>query len=157
MRTQEEIVERCQEKVKAFLSFEPEVLVSFLDFEVAKPFLRDDARADDWAKRELVESDMIEAMRSYMAEYGWDKCESHRGISASRTVEKLGCWIWLLGNEQDYLDYEVYSKDHYMPYGAPILKWVCEKYAFPIPQGGGRLDRMMNGEACSPGCSGCSS
>ena len=86
-------------------------------------------------------------MREYM-DFAWGKVEDHRGISASRSVEKFGAWIWALGDEETLRKFEA---TNYAPYGAPQLAFVCATYGFPIP-GSSELARMIDGEPCIPGC-----
>lgn len=87
MRTQDEIVERLKNNKNTFLSFLPEILVPYLDLEHAKPFLKPEAKVEEWAGPVALSDDGVkESMREYMARVGWDKVENHRGISAGRTV-----------------------------------------------------------------------
>lgn len=145
MRTADEIVAKIDKKQNELLGFWPEVLIEFLTFDDAKPFLKPEATADEWStptvqSREII----IEKMRDYM-EFAWGKVENHRGISASRSVEKMEAWIWLLGDDLD-LDAIDYAQ-----YGAPKLAAVCERYGFPIPDGA-EIKNMINGRPCEPGC-----
>jgi len=64
--------------------------------------------------------------------FGWGKVRNHRGLSADRTILKMKAWLWLLGDDE----LEAFAADYanYPQYGAPILKAICEKYDFPIPE-----------------------
>ena len=161
MRTQEEIVERCRAKSAEFLSFEPEVLLDYLDYAHAKEFLEPEVTEEQWAgldhgaggnapshKRILVESDIPEQMAGYMS-FAWGKVEDHRGISAGRSIEKLKALAWLLGDDETVTFAE--DSSNYPQYGAPILKCLCQRYDLPIPEGEG-LRRMAEGLPCVDGC-----
>jgi hypothetical protein len=156
MREPREIVLRIKQQQQVPMSFEPEVLIPYLAFEDAKPFLNEKATQEEWDKvrqaytREVV---LAEAKR-YMADYGWPKCQDHRGISASRTIQKMTAWAWLLSEEA------LLEKMHSTPYenyGAPILKVVCEHFTWPIPDDQA-TQRMMQGKPCTDNCeAGCGS
>ncbi len=157
MKTQEEIVAKFEEHRGKFLDFTPEVLLHYLDFSHAQAYLKPEATEEEWdkSKTALTRESVIEEMRQYMNSYGWDKAESHRGISAGRTIQKMQAWLWLLED----VDLYVFASDdkNYPQYGAPILKAICEKYRFIIPQEES-IQRMMRGEPCGddPDC-GCGS
>lgn len=152
LRTQDEIVARFKRKREIPLSFEPEVLVAYLDFEHVKPFLKlDTANEKDWPTPLYTRSAVLKQAKTYMRHYGWPKVLDHRGLSASRTVEKMTAWAWLLG-EEDLL--KKMKKTPYPNYGAPILKVVCEHFGWPIPKDES-AKRMMQGLTCSNDCSEC--
>lgn len=141
MKTIKEITEKAVDKSKEALSFWPEVLLEFLTYEQAKPLLKPDYDGKDWPKplpltREIV----VEKMREYMS-FAWDKAENHRGISASRSVDKMHAWTWLIGEDNQI------NWDNYQNYGCPILKQICEKYGFNIPKSEA-LVRMSQGLVC---------
>lgn len=144
MRTQEEIVAEIKRAAAdELLPFTAEAIIGYLDFEHAKEFLKLEAKAEDWKQDPLTKEAVLGEMRTYMAEYGWDKALGHRGISANRTVTKMAAWTWLLGDEP--------ITDPYPSYGVPILKALCERYGFPIP-GDEAVERMARGEGCSDHC-----
>lgn len=97
----------------------------------------------------LSDDRVRDEMRQYMAEVGWDKVLGHRGISAGRTVEKMTAWLWLLGDDEMVRFAE--DDSNYPQYGAPILKAICEKYGFPIPDDPAAR-RMAVGRRCVPDC-----
>lgn len=150
MQTQSAIVTRLNERKSAPLDFFPEVVIGFLTFNQAKPFLNFKTTSEEevrekWAADALMEETVLAEMKEYMA-FAWGKAQDHRGISANRSVQKMEAWAWLLERD-DEIDWENYSQ-----YGAPILKQVCEVFDFPIPEDED-LQRMMTGEQCSPdGC-----
>lgn len=155
MRTAAEIVERIREKRQEIFNFEPEVLVHFLTWDEAKPLFEADAM-EDWLQPEpLTRERVLSIAETYMREYGWPKALGHRGISACRTVDKMTAWCWLLGDDEAvaYCD----EGDHYPCYGAPILRWLCQRFGWPIPDDSAArnmadgLDCTGRG-ACREGC-----
>lgn len=149
MKTLEEILAFYQaHQGRDFLGFAAEVLVPYLPFDLAKSFLKPEVTADQWTSKPIAEDAIREDMRDYMA-FAWSKVDDHRGISASRSVEKMGAWLWLLGDEEMYALTD--DDARYAQYGAPILKAISEKYEFPIPAGE-RIERMARGEKCRPDC-----
>ena len=158
MRTQEEIAAKVTaiQAEGGFLDFRPEVLLAYLDFEHAQPFLKPDATEETWEARstgrggynpnertgtldpadeETLKADML----IYLA-FAWEKAEDRRGISASRSVQKLEMWLWLLGSEK--LAALAADDDSYAPYGAPILAAISKEFGVPIPAG---MEKMAAG------------
>lgn len=154
MRTQEEIVGRIRASRSAFLSFEPEVLLPYLTFEHAREFLKPEVTDAEWSglRSELSDAGVLETARVYMQDYGWPKAEDHRGLSASRTVSKMKCWLWLLNTPAlDALLRRVENEEiPYTNYGAPILAAICREMDWPIPKSP-VLAAMMRSEKC-PEC-----
>jgi hypothetical protein len=151
MKTQSEIVEHYRSIRKSdFLGFQAEVLLSHLSFGSAKEFLKEDADQEKWGVAlPLTEEAIKEEMRDYM-KFSWQKVLDHRGISASRSVDKMEAWLWLLGDDEMV----AFAKDanaNYSQYGAPILKAISEKYGFGIPDDP-RAARMAQGLPCVDGC-----
>lgn len=148
MKTYDEIVAFYEAESKNdFLGFTADVLLPYLPVEKVKPFLKEDADLSEWKTVPLTEESVITEMRGYM-EFAWGKAQDHRGISASRSVEKMSAWLWLLGDEETLS----FAKDgdNYRNYGAPILKKICEVYQFPIPDDEG-IKNMSEGKPCYPG------
>ena len=133
-RTQEQIREYYdQTRDQDFLGFLGEVIIAHLDFEHCRDLLKEGTSTGGWPPGSLPAdlASVKEEARVYMAEYGWDKVESHRGISTSRTCQKMQGWMWLLGETE--LE-EVAQDDRlYVPYGAPVLRRICEHFGWPIP------------------------
>lgn len=140
MRTVNEIIEKCNSKNDMF-GFTNSALLEFLTFEEAKPILKEDATSDGWGDTPpRTKESVISVMRDYM-EFAWGKAKNHRGISASRSITKMRAWMWLL-EEEESIDWSNYEN-----YGAPILKAICERYNFPIPDSE-ILRRMASGQHC---------
>ena len=152
MKTQEQILARIKEVEKEdMLGFQRDVLINALSFENAKPFLKPEAIKEEWDEGvNLTEEKLQAAAKSYL-EFAWGKAEDHRGISASRSTEKMGEYIWLLGTDEDYA---LYAATSYAMYGCPMLKAAAEFFKTPIPTTS-ELVKMMNGEPCSDDCTGC--
>lgn len=157
MKTMEDLVKRHGER-HDMLGFDAEAVGKFLDYDAALQCVRPDKQEDfkakvsreEWAREEikLTRENVIEVMREYMAEYGWDKAANHRGISANRTIIKMSAWLWILEDEDTLRE----LKDTpYAQYGAPKLALICKKYDFPIPGDSG-IQSMIRGEPCRPGC-----
>lgn len=153
MRTFEEIVAKCRDTESSF-GFHLEVLVPYLPFEYAKEFLQDTVVEEEWNSKiiPLTEENLKGDMGDYM-EFAWGKVIDHRGLSASRSIEKMVEWCWLLGDDESVAFAE--EDKNYAMYGAPILNFICKKHGFPIPDEGEQLERMINGEPCHEDCYGC--
>jgi hypothetical protein len=144
MRTQDEIVNKIR-GARGFLDFTTDALLHYLDFEHAREFLKPEATAEEWAEIHTPVDDdkVIAEMRDYMS-FAWEKVEDHRGISASRSVDKMAAWAWLLGDGGAYAAIEGAG---FTNYGAPKLAAVCVALGFPIPDDEG-VQRMIAGQAC---------
>lgn len=169
MRTREEILSKYRESTEIF-DFAPEVLSQFLDFEAMEPFLKEGSETQ-WVRGRLQtpeeagyypititdgtwvppsDETALAMMASYM-KFAWGKVEDHRGISASRSVDKLSAYVWLLGNDALY---ERLKDIPYAMYGAPKLAAICKEYNLPIPDDEG-IELMIGGSACSLYCESC--
>ena len=156
MRTAVEILtlyQKMRDDGKDFFGFVGEVMIRYLPFDLAKPFLKDSVQETDWHPHGLTDEAVLKEMSDYMT-FAWGKVENHRGLSAGRSIEKMSAWLRVLGNDElaDKLD----SGDPWGQYGAGLLAIVCEKYKFPIPAGEA-IQNMIQGMPCRPGCrDGCS-
>jgi hypothetical protein len=159
MRTHEEIVNKIHDRIKknVFFDFFPDVLIPYLPFDDARPFLNQEALKSNgvdnlrsvWVPSALSREEILKEAKEYM-EFAWGKVQDHRGLSANRSIHKMEAYCWLLGDE-DKIDW---SDKKYPMYGAPILKQVSELYGFPIPDDVETV-RMMNGKPCNSECVGC--
>jgi hypothetical protein len=148
-RTQQEIVDRIVDANADddFMGFRREVLLDALEFEHAKPYLKDGVTEAEWdASRE---KDTQAAARGYL-DFAVGKIEDHRGISASRSVEKLGEYAWLLGRDDVVA---AMAAADYPQYGAPKVKAFAEGMGWPWPPDAG-LARMAEGLPCTEDCYG---
>lgn len=130
VRTQEQIVQRMEEvKDRDFFGFERSDLIEHLDFERAKPYLKDGVTREQWDAREI--EDPVEVIKKYM-DFAWEKALGERGLSAGRTISHLQAWLCLAG--EDGLLAFAEDDANYPMYGVPILRRVCEHYQLPIPE-----------------------
>jgi hypothetical protein len=151
MRTQKEIVDRIEEVKKHDLfGFEGTDLIAALDFEHAKPFLKEGFKKKDWKPDLLTDEAVIKLMVEYM-DFAIEKATDHRGLSAGRSISHYRAWLWLIGD--DKLIKFAECADNYRNYGAPILKKIAKKYKAPVPKGhaGKIFNAMAKGEVC-PDC-----
>ena len=145
-RTQDEIVARIKAvEADDYFGFRRDVLVHALDFEHAREFLQPDATAMEWA--EAAETDALGGAKAYYG-FALGKIRDHRGISASRSVGKLGEYAWLLG--RDDVVAAMQAAD-YAQYGAPKVKAFGEGLGLPWPDEP-EMVRMAAGDPCEPEC-----
>lgn len=147
MRTQQEVFERVQALVdsrSSFFGFEFDILLPYLSFEQAKPFIEDSVDRAKWLSSTLSREFVVAEMGDYMS-FAWEKCEDHRGLSAGRSICKMREWLWLLSDDES-LAFAA-DESNYVQYGAPILAHISRKYGFPIPPGD-QVVRMIDGKPC---------
>ena len=145
-KTIEEVAEHIKLK-SGFFDFTFDALVEFTTFDALKALglLKEDAEPWDTTKdAPRTREGVVEVMRDYMS-FAWEKCRDHRGLSASRSVNRFEAWLWIL---DEPLDVEEVG---YANYGAPFLMAICEKYGFDVPEGSD-LPRMARGESCEQDC-----
>lgn len=113
-RGQDDIVARVQGADDMF-GWAREVLLPYLGFDHARPFLNDGVTAEQWAECTEDPAVIRDAAHAYYV-FALGKIEDERGISAERSVIKLREYAWLMG-----LDDVVAAMDaaQYSPYGAP--------------------------------------
>lgn len=149
-RTQDEIIARFGEisPTTDFLGTERTDLLGALDAEHLAPFLKDPEAA-----KEHVPADPLEEIRKYMP-FAIEKALGHRGIAASRSVDHMRAWVWLLGDEQ----YEAIDWEDFPQYGMPILSSIASLLEIDLPDDE-RVRRMARGDYCeADGCyEGCGS
>lgn len=147
-RSQEEIVARIKGYQAApmadFFGFRTEVLIAALHKPHARQFLKEGAKIlEDWPDPE----DAQERAAGYL-EFAIEKIRNHRGVSAVRSVQKLGEYAWLLRRD-DVVD--SMEAAPYENYGAPQVKCFALMLGLRWP-GDEALNRMAHGEPCRPGC-----
>jgi hypothetical protein len=155
MRTQEEIVARIHalKEVELF-GFGRGVLLGYLDFEHAQPFLAEfkgPTTAAQWeeeypADKRTEEHALVEA-RDYN-DFAWEKVSDHRSNSAMRNIDKMRAWAWLLGKDDVLTQAE---EAQYEPYGAPQLRILCEGMGLRVPVDPA-IHNMVEGRSCRPDC-----
>lgn len=116
MKTQQEIRARFDMYrdggAKDLLGFRQGALLEVMEFATIADIAKEGAIAASWHK-----VDVEKTARSYLA-FAIGKAVDHRGISASRSIEKLAEWLWVLGDEKLAALFE--AADYY-PYGGPQL------------------------------------
>lgn len=148
LRSQDEIVTHVERRLKEPFDFQAEALIGFLDFDKVKHLLKPEVTAEQWAEDQdpYTREGVIDKMRDYF-EFAVGKATGHRGISASRSVDKMRAWVWLLGEDGE-IDW-----DDYPQYGCPILKQVADRYEFEVPElDREAFERMAVGERCRDDC-----
>lgn len=143
-RTQDEILSRFREADEDdFLGFRREVLAEAMTLDTLRVALPD---AKD-LPTEWTPTDTEAAARNYLS-FAITKIEDHRGISASRSVDKLTEYAWLLGRDDVVAAMEAVE---YAQYGAPKVKAFADCMGWPWPDGPD-LARMAEGLPCEDGC-----
>lgn len=125
------------------------MLAACLDFEHGKQFAKEGITEEEWNSEPVLSTD--ELVRNEMAGYmgfAWGKVEDHRGISASRSVDKIGEYLWVLGED---VALKAMEEAQYENYGAPKLRAVCELLHLPMPETE-RVRRMSEGQRCRDDC-----
>lgn len=152
-RTQDEIVARYHslDAANDIFGTRHNDLIVRLDFEHAKPLLRDGVTATDWADTVARYSDPVAEAREYLP-FAMAKATDHRGLSAQRSIDHMREWAWLSGDDA----FARAIDEPHTNYGAPILYAVAaaigaldvwNEHATP------GLQRMAEGLECDPaGC-----
>lgn len=132
----DEILQRLNdESRKDLFGFESEIYLDFLPLDLVKQDLKPEyvKEIEDGKEQWNVTSfeDAVQDFLDYM-NFAWDKAESERGISASRSISKLGAYLYCFGRKDLYE--LINDRSLYEPYGAPALIAVCEKLSINVPQ-----------------------
>lgn len=154
-RSQDEILARFREvdaEPSNMFGFAQEVLAGAMTVETLKQAVPDFEPSAE-ASFPLYTSENIEqAAREYL-EFAIGKALDHRGISASRSVDKLTQFAWLAGKDDVV---EAMDEAGYTNYGAPKLKAFAEGMKLPFEAGEyysqEELDRMAAGKSCRKDC-----
>lgn len=144
MRTSEEILQKIKDSDGVFV-FTTGALIEFLPFDLAKPFLVETAKEEEWK----VTPSTHEAIVAVCATT-WPSHGKRSRITAASALAgpSMAAWAWMLGD--DDLVAQILDDANYPQYGAPALAIVCRKFNFPIPDVEG-LHRMIDGNPCDPG------
>ena len=158
MKTQEEIVARIDEVTdRDFLGFEMSDLYNSLNKEnLIETLLKLGSKSTreelekEFAEHKPVfqtDEDVVAEIKRYM-DFAIGKAVNHRGISTCRSISHYRTWTWFIDDKETY-DF-LKNDDNYRNYGAPMLKFVAEKYGCPLPDGedGQVFEAMANGEMC---------
>jgi hypothetical protein len=148
MRTDSEILDRYRSvQDHDVLGFKADILLSSLTAKGAQAsgLFKPDASFDHW--KPTTDASLRADLESYMR-FAWGKVEDHRGISASRSVDKIMEMAWLLGRDDVV---QVIEDAAYEQYGAPKLAAACSLLGLPIPDDEG-TQNMIRSLPCHPCC-----
>lgn len=138
------ILERIKEKeLTTTFGFEKEVLLAALSYEDAKPYLKEEVAQEQWHGMSVEE--VTKEAVDYL-EFAFGKARDHRGLSAGRSVEKMGEWLWLLK-----LNVDLFDEAGYVMYGVPKLMVAADELGVARPQDVD-LVNMGAGYECQPDC-----
>lgn len=108
--------------------FKSEVACLFLPFKKVKQFLRDDYVAEiENGEVEFHQiTDVMEAVQDFLdyMVFAWMKADEGRGISASRSIDKLSAWMMILSRPD--IAKILQDDSLFNPYGKPALRKACE-------------------------------
>lgn len=156
LRSPDEIAARVQAPPDPsdFGGFFADVAAQYLPYEQVKPLLKPGVTPDEWGadvKPLTVEQVVADAL--HYLDFAFGKARDHRGLSANRSITKLGAYAWLLGLDTAAMDGAGFAQ-----YGVPKLvafAGMLRDAALadpPIPEGED-LARMARGIPCDPnGC-----
>lgn len=151
MRTTEEILARIAEVEPTDLfGVERSGLLQGLTMDDAAQFLGTELTEERWAE---IAQDPAKSIADYLP-FAIGKALDHRGLSASRSVDHMRGWVWLMGDDK----FDAVDWSNYQNYGVPVLKRCAELVGYDWPADNERLQRMADGLACIPDCEeGCAS
>jgi hypothetical protein len=115
--------------------FSTEVAIYYLPFEQSKEYFEDEyvKKVESGEEKCDAITDVMEAAQDFLdyLVFAWMKAMDERGISASRSIEKLSAWMKILGRD----DISDILKDSslYNPYGRPALKKACDELGIKYP------------------------
>lgn len=127
MRTDAEILNRAAAiKDRDWMGTEMGDLIIRLPFNLAKPYLNETAKEEEWTVWPRDRESMLKEMLEYMP-FAWEKANNGRGLSAGRSMSHYAAWVWLAGDDLgDFHDYEYYGKDN--------LVMICDHYGWDHKQ-----------------------
>lgn len=76
--------------------------------------------------KEWTEENILEQLKADV-QFGWEKAQDQRGISANLMYDVVKTWCKVLENE--LVDF-----DYYRPYGKPLFMVVASKYGFELEE-----------------------
>jgi hypothetical protein len=149
-RTQAQILARLRDVADSdWLGWRREVLTAAMDREHLLAALPDATVPEDWTP-----CDTEREARGYLT-FAIEKILGHRGISAERSVEKLGEYAWLL--DRDDVVSKMDDADH-SQYGAPKVRAFADGMGWPFldqassDRERAELERMADGAPCRDEC-----
>lgn len=154
MRSAADIATRIGEvQYDDFLGFRRDVLLQSLPYEQARPWLLDSTTEAAWNEIALLtDTAVLGRLHEYLV-IAQEKALDHRGISANRSVDKIGEYLWLL--EEDAI-LAAFREAPYPQYGVPQLAVAFDRLSVPQPTDPAWA-RMRHGQPCTETCDmGCS-
>lgn len=159
-RTPDEIVARIHAiRDEDFFGFRMAVLAEALTFNEAQEggVIASDVTEEKWGEASLAADKLIPGAQEYL-KFAIGKIRNHRGISASRSVDKLSEMAWLAGRDDVVT---AMGAAEYPQYGAPKVKAFADGMGFTeiwAADSDAALERMTAGLPCVEGClDGCDS
>lgn len=122
-------------KAQDFLGFSAEAYLPFMNWEDAKEYYKEEFRQKvDSGEIKYTNVIIEEAAQDFLdyMNFAWDKAQNMRGISASRSIEKLSAMLYCM-NRADLAE-EIQREELYNPYGAPALINICKKMRITFPE-----------------------
>jgi hypothetical protein len=118
-----------------FLGFKRQVYLDFLPWDLAKKYFKIEyIQAVEKGEEEYSHVGSVpEATQDFLdyMVFAWMKAMDERGISASRSIQKLSAYMIVLGREDVSKILE--DDSSYNPYGRPALKEACEILGISYP------------------------
>lgn len=126
MKSINEVIEFTKvEGAKALFNFYVDPLTEFMSLEVANSSgLFKDLSEEDWAHtvKEYNRDNVLMSMKDYLP-FAFEKAREERGLSASRSIQKMRTYLFMLN------DIELCSEiEDYTDYGLPQLEKISTKY-----------------------------
>jgi hypothetical protein len=156
MRTVGEIIERIKvERQNDILGLSIGDLIGVLTFEEAEKIRAEDITKDDWGVVLSREPGKVKERLVDYLPFAIEKVLDHRGISADRSVSHMRNYVWLIGDEEALKFVENHS--NYPQYGAPVLKYLADRYGFNYKNILNKKElnmflNMSKGLPCEVGC-----
>jgi len=157
IRTTEQVLARIEEvKSDDFFGFQREVLYYALPYEAvaATGVLSEGVTEEKWNQDHPGTEEAITADALGYLRFAFGKAYDHRGISASRSVDKMTSYAWVLCRDDVLAEME---RADYAQYGVPILVAFAEHFSdesravwAEVKNEG--LERMATGLPCEPDC-----
>jgi hypothetical protein len=155
-RTQDEIVARFREEQDDdVFGWMREVLLEAMTAESLQAALPAVSAADAADVTSDSGPDRIEGLARTYLTFAVGKIVNHRGISATRSVQKLAGYAWVLGRDDIVTAMEAAG---YAQYGAPKVKAFADGMGWPFLETAepacerAWLERMSQGLRCSDAC-----